>query len=51
MKPCHFLKIRIKTKKNTLCIRIQSITMTKNIVEFNTQEKGIKRWKSIVQVN
>ena len=53
------LETRIKTKKNTLCIRIQSITMTKAIcwiqhthkkieAEKNSGEGEWKRWKSIV---
>ena len=53
------LETRIKTKKNTLCIRIQSITMAKAIcwiqhthkkieAEKNSGEGGWKRWKSVV---
>ena len=37
----HLIEARIKTNKNTLCIRIQSISMAKvkQHVEFNTQKE------------
>ena len=33
-----YLRLRLKLKKNTSSIRIQSITMAKTICQFNTQK-------------
>ena len=51
------LKISIRTKKNTLSVRIQSITMVKTIYciqhtkLIEAKKKWRRRWKGFVQIN
>ena len=43
MKIATLFETKIKTKKNTSRVRIQSITMVTTYIEFNTQKKNRSR--------